>query len=72
MDFTKIEYLKEINQKIDLQRSNKWMDINHVADYTSLSPSTIRRAILRGELKVSKKTGKLLFKQIWIDEFLEG
>ena len=72
MDFTIIEHLKEINQKIDSQRASKWMDLNHVSDHTSLSPSTIRRAIQRGELKASKKTGKLLFKVADVENWLNG
>ncbi len=50
--------------------SNKWLTINDVCEYTSLSKSTIHRSISKGELKVSKKTGKNLFKKEWVDGFL--
>jgi len=47
-----------------------WLALKDVCEYTGLSPSTIHRATQRGELKVSKKTGKNLFKKVWIDNFL--
>ena len=65
------EQLDRIEKKIDGKYSNKFLDINQVAHLTSLSQFTIRRAIARGELKCSKKLGKLLFKVEWIDNWLE-
>ena len=47
-----------------------WLALKDVCDYTGLSASTIHRATQRGELKVSKKTGKNLFRREWIDRFL--
>ena len=64
------EQLDRIEKKIDGKYSNKFLDINQVAHLTSLSQSTIRRAIARGELKCSKKLGKLLFKVEWVDNWL--
>ena len=64
------EQLDRIEKKIDGKYSNKFLDINQVAHLTSLSQSTIRRAIARGELKCSKKLGKLLFKLEWVDNWL--
>ena len=66
------EQLDRIEKKIDGKYSNKFLDINQVAHLTSLSQSTIRRAIKRGELKCSKKLGKLLFKVEWVDRLLNG
>ena len=65
------EQLDRIEKKVDGKYSRKFLDINQVAHLTSLSQSTIRRAIKRGELKCSKKLGKLLFKVEWIDNWLE-
>ena len=48
-----------------------WLTLKEITLYTSLSESTIRRAIQKGELKVSKATGKLLFRRSWVDNFLE-
>ena len=65
-----LEQLDSIEKKVDGKYSRKFLDINQVAHLTSLSQSTIRRAIARGELKCSKKLGKLLFKVEWIDNWL--
>mgnify|MGYP001439034832 CR=1 FL=1 len=51
---------------------NKWMTLKDVISYTSLSASTIRRAIHRGILKASKATGKYLFKLSSVDRWLNG
>ena len=51
---------------------DKWLALKDVCEYTGLSASTLHRAIIKGELKVSKKTGKNLFKKEWIDNFLNG
>jgi excisionase family DNA binding protein len=52
--------------------NEKWMTLIQVSEYTTLSPSTLRRAIKRGQLKCSKATGKYLFKLKQVDKFLEG
>ena len=56
-----IEQLDRIEKKLDGKYTNRYLNIRQVADLTSVSPSTIRRAIQRGELKCIKKLGKLLF-----------
>ena len=50
----------------------KYLTIKDVSYSTSLSQSTIRRAIRKGELKCSKKLGKLLFKVEWVDRWING
>lgn len=57
-----LEELREIKSLLTKKVSDRWLNINEVSAYTSLSNSTLRRAIKRGELKVSRKTGKLLFR----------
>ena len=52
--------------------SDKWMNMKDVCNYTSVSESTIRRAVKRCTLKSSKGTGRLLFKQSDIDNWLKG
>ena len=67
--------LKKINKIQDHLLTNNqdtWMSIKDAVQYTKLSDSTIRRAIKKGCLKVSKKTGKNLLKQSWIDKWLGG
>ena len=72
MDFKIIETLNDIKSMIKNKSSNRWMDIREVSEYTSLSNSTIRRAIQRGILKASNSTGKLLFKVSNVDRWLNG
>ncbi len=67
-----LNQLDSIEKKVDGKDSKRFLDINQVAQLTSLSQSTIRRAIRKGELKCSKKLGKLLFKVEWVDRWLEG
>ena len=65
--------LKKINKIQDhLLKNNQdsWMSIKDVIQYTKLSDSTIRRAIKKGCLKVSRKTGKNLFQKSWINQWL--
>ena len=64
--------LGEINSTLQNKLTKKWLNIRAASQYASLSESTIRRAVNRGELKVSKATGKLLFKLIDIDRWLNG
>ena len=70
--FAIIEKLNQIEKKIDGKFSNRYLSINQVANLTSLSTSTIRRAIKRGQLKCSKKLGKLLFLESDINKWLKG
>ena len=42
--------------------NDKWLNINAVCNYTSLSASTVRRAVYKGALKASRITGKMLFR----------
>jgi len=49
-----------------------WLTLKDVCEYTQLSQSTLHRSIKKNRLKVSKATGKLLFKKEWIDDFLEN
>ena len=66
------KFADRANQKQTPLITDKWLNIKSVSNYTSLSPSTIRRAVSRGSLKVSKITGKLLFKVSAVDRWLNG
>jgi excisionase family DNA binding protein len=70
--FAIIEKLNQIEKKIDGKFSNRYLSINQVANLTSLSTSTIRRSINKGQLKCSKKLGKLLFLESDINKWLKG
>ena len=72
MEYRILETLEELKSLIKTNHHNKWMNIREVCKYTSVSESTIRRAIKRGVLKVSNQTGKLLFKRIDVDNWLKG
>ena len=64
------ELLNNLKNLIDINLTSKWMTMKDVCNYSALSHSTIYRAIQKGELKVSKKPGKNLFKKEWVDGFL--
>ena len=66
------EQLDRIEKKLDGRYSTKFLNINQVASYTSLSAATIHRAVKRGQLKCSKNLGKLLFKESEIRKWIEG
>ena len=66
------EQLDRIEKKLDGNLSNKFLSINQVAKLVSLSPSTIRRAVAKGELKCSRKLGKLLFQESDVRKWLNG
>ena len=51
--------------------TSKYMDLHTASAYTSLSESTLRRGITKGELKCSKRTGKVLFRTEYIDRWLD-
>ena len=67
-----MERLDNIQKKLDSKHINKYLSINQVCELTSLSPSTIRRAVAKGELKCSKKLGKLLFLESAVRSWLNG
>ena len=67
-----IERLDRIEKKLDGKLPNRYLDINQTADFTSLSASTLRRAVTKGELKCSRKLGKLLFEERDIRKWLNG
>ncbi len=50
--------------------SRGWLDLSQASRYTSLSKSTLSRAILAGKLKASRTSGKILTRRTWIDQFL--
>ena len=70
MEYQIRDVLDELKTIVQYKSANIWMDIHEVVKYTSVSESTIRRAGAKAELKVSKATGKLLFKIDWVDRWL--
>lgn len=66
------ELLERIDKKLDGKFSHKYLNINEVARISSLSPSTIRRAVARGELKCVRRKGKLIFKDSEVHKWING
>lgn len=65
--------LHKIEQKLDrILISSKWLDIKKAVLFSSLSESTLKRAIRQGTLKASRTTGKILIKDEWLNNYLEG
>ena len=67
-----MERLDNIQKKLDSKYINKYLSINQVCDLTSLSQSTIRRAVDKGHVKCSRKLGKLLFLESEVRLWLNG
>ena len=72
MEYKIMTILNEIKSLIQGRGANQWPDIGEVSNQTSVSKSTIRRAVQRGALKASHRTGKLLFKVADIERWLNG
>ena len=72
MENRTFELLEEIKGLIKDKVSDRWLNIREVASYASVSESTIRRAVKRGNLKASQVTGKLLFKVSSVDRWLSN
>ena len=66
------EQLERIEKKLDGKLPNKFLDINAVSTFVSCSASTIRRAVARGQLRCSKKIGKLLFLEADVRRWIDG
>jgi len=76
MAFTELipirEQLDRIEKKLDGSFQNKFLSINEVSKLVSLSTSTIRRAVVKGQLKCSKRLGKLLFQETDVRKWING
>ena len=66
------ELLEKIDKKLDAKFSHKYLNINEVARISSLSPSTIRRAVDRDELKCVRRKGKLIFKDSEVHKWINS
>ena len=66
------EQLERIEKKLDGSFKNQFLSINEVSKLASLSRSTIRRAVARGELKCRRKLGKLLFTESDVRKWING
>jgi excisionase family DNA binding protein len=66
------DQLDRIEKKLDGKYDNRYLSIKQVSNLVSLSCSTIRRAITKGELKCSRGSGKLLFQESDVRRWIRG
>jgi len=66
------EQLDRIEKKLDGSFKNQFLSISEVSNLVSLSTSTIRRAVAKGQLKCSRRLGKLLFQESDVRRWLNG
>ena len=62
--------IDELVELVKKSQNNNMLTIHDVSRLTTLSTSTIRRAVKKGLLKKCKRPGKLLFEPIEIDKWL--
>ena len=67
-----LEEIRDLKSMVHGKLTDRWLTITDVTHYTSLSDSTIRRAVRKGELKCSKRTGKLMFKTNEVERWLNN
>ena len=68
-----VEMLKELKAIVlGKQPKDGWMDIKQVAEYSSLSRSSIRRSCQDGHQKYSDKHGKFLFRKSDVERWLSN
>ena len=72
MDYALQEKLVRLEDKLDDKLGGVWMSTADASRYVGCHPKTLHRAIRRGDLRVSQKLGKNLFKRAWLDRWLNG
>ena len=55
-----------------IQSKKEYLNMKGISQYTSLSPSTIHRAIKAGKLHYFQPGRKLLFKVVDVDKWIGG
>jgi|TARA_B110000263_G_C15050247_1_gene392685 excisionase family DNA binding protein len=65
-----MERLDRIERSLEKNQAPKLMTLKDVAEYSSLSQMSVRRAIQKGILKPFKDTGKKLFRKDDVDRWL--
>ena len=69
----KLSEIHSLLKKIYSEKNlDPWMTIKEACEYSRLSEPTLRRNLRAGFLKVSKRTGRLLFKKSEIEKWLGG
>ena len=65
---TLVETISEQNYEATI--GDEWMSTKEASAYTKLSVRTINRAVKNGEVQVSQKVGKNMFRRSWLDQWL--
>ncbi len=65
-----MERIERVERLINQKKTPSLLTIKDIIQYTKLSESTIRRAVLKGTLKPIKETGKKLFRQDDVDRWI--
>ena len=65
-----MERLDRIERSLEKNQAPKLMTLKDVAEYSSLSQMSVRRAIQKGILKPFKDIGKKLFRKDDVDRWL--
>ena len=71
-DYLLQEKLDAIQSKLDGKVGSAWMSTSDASKYCGVHRKTLHRAIRRGDLRVSQKLGKNLFRREWLDRWLNG
>jgi len=72
-DFVEIsEQIEHPYKRIDERFSRVWLSTADASRYCGVHPKTLHRAIRRGDLRISQKLGKNLFRWEWLDRWLDG
>ena len=66
-----VKLKRQLYESKQITAAPKYIDIDRVCTYTSLSAITHRRAIQKEHLKCSKGIGKVLFKAEDIDRWID-
>ena len=67
-----IEKLDLIIKKLNQEIKTGYLTIKDVKTITTLSESTIRRAVKKGHLNCKRRLGKLLFLELDVRKWLDG
>ncbi len=70
MDYALQEKLSSLESKLDDRLGGAWLSTADASKYCGVHRKTLHRAIRRGDLKVSQKLGKNLFRREWLDRWL--
>lgn len=72
MEITILDEIRNLKSLLLDRSHDRWLNMEEVCKYSGLSESSIYRATQKGVLKVSKKTGRNLFRISWVDNWLDN